>query len=339
MRKFNLFFLILLLTGFVFGDKFKAATFLDLLRPKTIEVDKEQIYITDGTTVYIYSKKDFSLVKKFGKRGEGPQEFTIIPPNVNLRVMIQPDHILVNSMGKLSFFTKKGEYIKEIKHSIAMGTGMLFPMENQYAAFDFAQVDKKFFLTSNIYDSNLKKVREIMRIEVPLRGQRYKALEKALFMHATRDKIFISGEKDFVIDVFDKTGKKLFSINQKYELLKFTDAHKEEALNYFKTHPDFKQYYEVIKNFFQFPDEFQAIRNFFASDQRLYVQTFLIKNGQTEFYIFDFNGKFLKKVWLPIALTLPLEQFQLFTIYNEKLYQLIENEEEEEWELHITEIK
>ncbi len=339
MRKFNLFFLILLLTGIVFGDKDKAATFPDLLKPKTIEVDKEQIYITDGATVYIYSKKDFSLVKKFGRKGEGPQEFTIIPPNVLLRVMLQPDHILVNSMGKVSFFTKKGEYIKEIKHSIALGTGILFPMENQYAAFDFAQEDKKFFLTPNIYDSHLKKVKEIMRIEVPLRGQRYKALEKALFMQATRDKIYISAEKDFVIDVFDKTGKKLFSIHQKYELLKFTDTHKEEILNYYKTHPDFKQYYEVIKNFIQFPDEFQAIRNFFASDQKLYVQTFLIKDGKTEFYIFGSNGKFLKKVWLPIAITLPLEQFQLFTIYNDKLYQLIENEDEEEWELHITEIK
>jgi len=47
----------------------------DLFRPELIRVDQNQIYITEGPRVYIYSLDDFKLIGKFGAKGEGPQEF------------------------------------------------------------------------------------------------------------------------------------------------------------------------------------------------------------------------------------------------------------------------
>ncbi|MCP5103735.1 MAG: hypothetical protein GY950_10175, partial [bacterium] len=133
--------------------------------------------------------------------------------------------------------------------------------------------------------------------------------------------------------------KKLHSINPEYKKIKFTDRHKEEIWDFFKTNPVTRKAYEQIKKNLEFPDYFQAVRNFVAADQKLYVQTFKRKDGKTEFFIFDDNGKFLKTAWLPIRVHVAVDEKQLFTIHGGKLYQLIENEDEEEFELHIDEIK
>jgi hypothetical protein len=67
------------------------------------------------------------------------------------------------------------------------------------------------------------------------------------------------------------------------------------------------------------------------------VQTYNKKDKKTEFYVFTPTGEFLGRVFLPI---IGEEEFtyQLQTIYefkNGKLYQLVENEDTEEWEVHI----
>jgi uncharacterized protein YlbG (UPF0298 family) len=70
--------------------------------------------VTQEATVFIYSLKDFKLVKKFGKAGEGPREFRILP-QLPLNIDARTDQIIVNSFGKVSYFTKQGEFIKEVK--------------------------------------------------------------------------------------------------------------------------------------------------------------------------------------------------------------------------------
>ncbi|MCP5109185.1 MAG: hypothetical protein GY950_37740, partial [bacterium] len=111
MRKQYLVFLIIILLFAGPGFAGKVKSFTGLNKPDGIAVDDQLVVVTEGTTVYLYSAKDFSLVKKFGKRGEGPQEFVPIF-NVTMRVQLLPGYILVGSMGKISFFKRNGEYIK-----------------------------------------------------------------------------------------------------------------------------------------------------------------------------------------------------------------------------------
>jgi hypothetical protein len=76
----------------------------------------------------------------------------------------------------------------------------------------------------------------------------------------------------------------------------------------------------------------------FSTGKKLYVMTWRRKNQQNEFFIFDENLKLIRKSFLPLAYRnaiLPAP----FAIRNNKLYQLVENEDTEEWELHISEIK
>jgi hypothetical protein len=56
----------------------------DLLDPAAIHVDGNRMYITEHATIYIYSTKDYHLIKKFGRRGEGPKEFKLGQANIFL---------------------------------------------------------------------------------------------------------------------------------------------------------------------------------------------------------------------------------------------------------------
>ncbi|MFC2155051.1 hypothetical protein ACFLRB_00990 [Acidobacteriota bacterium] len=336
MKKVRIFFMILLLAVVVFGEK--ATSLPDINNPKIIVVDHELLIITEGTTIYIYALKDFRLLKKFGKKGEGPGEFTIYP-NSPMKIKLLPDNFLVNSMGKITYFTRKGDYIKEIKHNVTYGGADLFPIGDHFAAMNFIRGKKETFVTTNIYDSEFKKIKEINKFELSQQGQKFKILEKAILMQTDKNRIYVAGTEDFTIDIFDYSGKKVHTINRKYDKLKFTDAHKEEALNSYKTNPNTKPYFDLIKANTSWPDHFPVIRYFTAANRRVYVQTYLVRDGKTEFYLFDHNGKFLNRKWVPLTAGNFVNTLQLYTIHNHKCYQLVENADKEQWELHITDIK
>ncbi|MCI0471583.1 MAG: hypothetical protein L0Y73_08000 [Candidatus Aminicenantes bacterium] len=333
MKKCLLLFLMLSFAWPVFGGK--AVSFPELIRPDNIAVDKELLVITDGTTIHLYSLKDFKQLKRFGKSGEGPQEFMIYP-NLPLRVKLMPGYILVNSIGKISYYTRKGEYIKEMKHTILYGTAELLPIGDRFAAMNLAIEKDNYFITSNIYDAGFKKITEMARAEFPVQGQKFRVLKTTFLLGAVNNRIFVCGSEDFVIDIFDPAGKKLNSIKQPYKNLPFGSDDKKEMLDYYKANPATRQFYDAIRNGILWPDRFPAIRSFSVDERRLYVQSFQVKDGKTDFYVFDHNGKLLAKPRLPIARIIPVETQQLFTIYNQVLYQLIENEDEEKWELHTT---
>ena len=75
MRFARFFFILLFAWSTIFAAR--VIPFPELLSPELIRVDENKIYITEKANIYIYSKKDFKLVKKFGKKGAGPEEFKI----------------------------------------------------------------------------------------------------------------------------------------------------------------------------------------------------------------------------------------------------------------------
>ena len=96
----------------------------DITKPKTITVIDNQVFITENIRVTIYSAKDFKKITAFGKRGEGPREFKIMDNaeiGIGVQVSVQPDYILVNSIGKISYFSRTGEYLREVNTHLARG--------------------------------------------------------------------------------------------------------------------------------------------------------------------------------------------------------------------------
>jgi hypothetical protein len=85
----------------------------------------------------------------------------------------------------------------------------------------------------------------------------------------------------------------------------------------------------------EFPDYFPPISSFFIDNNKVYAGTYNLQGDTLEFYIFSLKGKLLKKQFVTFSFIEGSLQPYPLTMKNGKLYQLIENEEEE-WELHVS---
>jgi len=74
------------------------------------------------------------------------------------------------------------------------------------------------------------------------------------------------------------------------------------------------------------------------NENKIYILTYKQKENQSEFYILNLKGKLIKKRFLPLIEKNALEMYP-YKINEGKLYQLVDNEDKEEWELLITDIK
>jgi len=161
-------------------------------------------------------------------------------------------------------------------------------------------------------------------------------LSRSLVYQTHSDKIFITGKEGFGLDILDNTGKKLYSIARKdYKKRKFTSEDEKKFREVLKSR--FKVQYDRFKSRISFPDYFPEIFNFFIADNKIYISTWKWKNEKIEFFIYSLKGKLLKHLFIPFVFQNALQPYPA-VIKNGKLYQLIENDDEE-WELHITDIK
>jgi hypothetical protein len=330
IKKIILILLLLFFISLAFAEK--AAVLPGLLNPEIIDIDGNQMFITEGTTIYIYSLNDFKLQKKFGSAGEGPREFKMYAS-----VFVQPDQLFIRSPGKVSFFTRQGDFIKET--NVSPGTGVAFqPVGDQYVGRKSFMEENIRCQSFNIYDSKFKMIKEIYRKEHDFqRGKGYRLPTKAFDCNVYHDKIFIAGKAGLEIDVFDKNGNRLYTIHHDIENVKFTETHKKRILDTFKANPQSKQFYEIIKNQLKYPDYFPVVREFIVTDGKIYVLTYNRQENKIEFLILDVKGKLLKRQFLLLHFKQPFLPYP-YTIHNGKLYQLVENADEEKWELHASKI-
>ena len=77
----------------------------DAFNPNQIHVTKDRMYIVDGVTILIYALKDFQLIKKIGKEGEGPREFK----DAIYLIYFRDNQMIVNRKAKVSYFSPEGQ--------------------------------------------------------------------------------------------------------------------------------------------------------------------------------------------------------------------------------------
>jgi hypothetical protein len=330
---------ILLMVLFVtlLGAETKVTPMPKLMKPQLIFLDKTQMYITEDTSIYIYSLKDFKLIKKFGKRGEGPREFMIIP-QIPLTLNVQTGDIIVQSFGKLSWFSKKGEYKKELKLANPIIIGIL-PFGKNFVGMQVTQ-DQKRWRKLNLYDDKINELKNITKMEdVFQQGKGMVILKTQPFNPIYDNKLFLAWENDLIIKVLDTELKELFTIKHDIEKQKITEKNKKDIIHFLKTSPQTKDFFEFLKPI-KFTTHFPAIQNLIVTDNKIYVATNKTKEEQEEndFIIFDIKGKFLKQGFFPLKMSTPIQPYP-YTIYEDYLYQLVEDVDEEEWALHVTEIK
>jgi hypothetical protein len=307
----------------------------DLSNPQAIAIDNRQIYIVEKTTFYIYSLNNFTLTKKFGKRGEGPREFMInLQSGRPLFMDVRTNAVVITSLGKVSFFSKGGDFIKELKLSTGSGDNFQ-PLGNGFAAQAITPGKGKLMRAINLYDEKLNPVKCVIKVEHHFQlGKGLSLLREPMDFLTIDNKLFVTWDADFKITVFNSEGDKIGSIVHPYERIKLTGFHKQEAINILKNHPGIKQYFDVLKPI-RFPEYFPAIREMRIADGKLYIITYKEVNKRNECFMFDLKGKLLNKQFIPLKKSNALELYP-FAFKNGFLYQLVEKGED--WELHISEL-
>ena len=202
------------------------------------------------------------------------------------------------------------------------------------------RVNKKVYFSLNIYDSNLKIIKEIYKYEHPFypKSKKINPLNPRVcsyFVH--RDKIIfddLSGNINF----FNSKGEKINTISPSYEKIKVDNSIKKRYIDIWKI--NLKPEYEAFKTRFEFPAISPKIRNFHVIDNNIYILTYKQKNEKNEMLIYSLDGKLKKKTFVPLIymdMLLP-NLYNYYTIKNDKLYKLVEDMDDESWQLQITKI-
>lgn len=347
MKNFSGLIGLVLLTSLVFPPAL--GTLTEVMQPSMIAVDGNELYVVDGPTFYVYSLKDLKLLRKFGKKGEGPGELMVFPFMPN-KITVLEDRVFVTGLGKAISFSKDGKYIKEFKtHQQVF---QLIPAGKNFVARELVRRAQPSYSSITLYNSKMEKLKELYRQDWVTQGTppRYSIdmLMDFTSIAVWDGKIYIEqSPKGFIIDVFDSDGNKLYRINNDYQKRKITGKDKQSLEQQLADDPSIKNDLKSLggwkeaKKLFKlvYPDYYPPIKDIEVSGGKLYVRTYNWKGDKGEYLVMDLKGNLLKTIYLSRNLEegilARIAGGKLYTMTDGKLYFLKENEEEEVWELHI----
>ena len=316
----------------------KRATFSDFVYPDMFLIYEGRLYITEDAVIFIYSLKDFHLQKKFGREGEGPQEFFINWNRANdmILISIHAHQLVVNSWGKLSYFTTDAKYLREQR--IPANVGQWF------GCLGDGFVGRKYSRDSDgiqhhgivLYDADFNKIRDIYK---HVHGVQWRSKKPFNPLTVDQADFLIADNKIFVIDgnrtavyVFNREGKHLFTVTNPDKPVPFDEEDKKAEIESYKYNKLWSRVYETRKSLFQWPSYWPPLRTFFLdpTDKKIYLQTYEVKEYKLKYIVYDFSGRLIKKILLP---------YQGRMVFDGgRFYQLLENEETETWELHMNKV-
>lgn len=293
----------------------------DLFRPELIRIDQNQIYITEGPQVHIYSLNDFKLKRKFGAKGEGPKEFNTGGMVFGwLWLSLQTDHIFIHSMGKISYYSKQGEFIKERRINVTFAPAQ-HPIDDRFVGVKMQREKDTNFWVTNLYDSDFNTLKELYRSELANQPGRdinplgFKTSEFCVF----KERIYIADtDKTGEIQIFDGQGNKIRILKPDYETIALSRNDRKRISDYFRSGP-WADFYHQNQSRFKLPKHYPPVRFMKVVDDKIYLMTYKKKQDKTEFMILDLAGRLINKVFLPVG-DLELEYFCPFDIKNNRIY-------------------
>lgn len=320
-------------------------------QPQMIQVWDDNLYVIQQATIFVYSLKDLSLIRKFGKAGEGPGELKLMTNSPNC-ITVFSDYIFVDTLDKILFFSKKGKFIREQRKTTRMFR--ILPMKKNFLVKKkpFLGKDKKRYVAVTLCNEKMEDIKELYRQEFSQKGrpQDIYLIPDSINYWVYDDKIFIEeSPKGFFIEVFDSEGKRVYQINKEYKKIKVTEEHKTLAINSFKEERHIKalggwENFKKTSNFI-YPDTLPPIQNILVDNNKIYIQTFNHQGNKEEYIIMDLKGNNPKHVFLPLVKKVPFisqllgKGLKYYAINNNRFIYLIENEDEETWEIHMIKIE
>jgi len=306
----------------------------ELMKPSMMVIDGDRMFVVQTPQILVYSLKDMKLVTRFGKAGEGPKEFKTNPYGAGLTVFPFNNQLAVNSDSKVSYWTRDGKFIKELK---SPPFGGFVPFEEGYLGYVGApNAEGKFFLGIFLYSKTFKKGKPLHMTDMQVGpGAVFNVPTVAFAAYAYKGKLIIAkGKDEMAFDIFDYKGNLIKELKVDYKQLTVDDAYKKRAMHWFRNESPYKKFAGTMLKM-TFKDKYPVIKTFNIDNDKLYVLTNKIVKGNHECYILDLNGKVLNRVWFTLPPEPPMLALETYQVVDNKFYSLWENEDTEEWELHI----
>ncbi|MCK5056201.1 MAG: hypothetical protein KAT34_06070 [Candidatus Aminicenantes bacterium] len=341
MKKFLLVLTFLFAASPIFSAKL--AVLPEVLKPNGLIVDGDRLFITAKTaTVYLYSTKNFKFIKQFLKSGEGPGESR----NPLLSLKVYPGFLAIEDVPKkIMFFTRDGDYKKEKR--LPQNYNDISCIGKNFCAC-ITHIDSKKgtkYSTVNLLDKNFNVIKmlhkgEELALFISGSGDSKKiirSVQNYLIYQVYEDRIYVfDTQNGFSIIVFDSSGNRLYVIDKDYKKIKIPESYIDNFMNRMKKTPTWERL--KIAFHFDFPECFPAIiaSSSNVNSKKIYALTFETKAGngdkkdQRELVVLDLKGKILQRTFVPVC--------KECYMYKDKFYYLLENEEEEQWELHALDI-
>lgn len=311
----------------LFGEKI--TTFSRLSKPEFIKVGENLLCINEGAVVFLYDLNDFKLIKKIGRKGEGPGEFKPIVKGLEINIL--KEKIMIESQDKLSFYSLKGDLIKEMR--LLPKYNELKLLGDRYFATSEKITNKVEHNVVKILDADFNEIKTFYQDEAGHHQEKQATNYASTWdFDVSENKFFIVGSSGFKIDVFNKNGDSLYTISPQYKRVKFPQEFIDAWFERIKRRRGM-YFYNYAKKKVRWPEFFPAIRDLVVDNGHVYVITYRRQQEKNEFFIYDLEGKLLKKTFLPLKYYDGVALFP-YSLKNNYLYQLIDNEEEEVWELH-----
>jgi hypothetical protein len=317
----------------------------EVLNPNALAVHADYLYVMEETSILVFKLPDYQFVKRFGKSGEGPMEFSRFVTLTPLR-----DRLWINSMGKISVFSLKGDFM-EVKKSPGQFRTLVLPLGDKHIGRLMQRGDEGMSSSLVLFDAGMNKLKEL----APLpfgggpggggpggRGGRPGAGASLVFPMtpslmagngqtaavAAWDtfRILLVADGGKSVKTVEKTGFQRPSLGQSDK-----KAYEESLKRRFGTR------WPQMKERISFGEFYPALGELFFDGSDLIATTWKMEKTLTQVYRFAPDGRELGVLLLPLRNQAPLERFPL-TVGNGRVYQLVENEDEE-WELVVTELK
>jgi hypothetical protein len=317
----------------------KVAVLPELNRPCKIIINNDLLLIGDETVkVHVYSMKNYKYKMQLAKRGEGPREIFSVP-----WIVVNSKLISLFSNSKCVLFERSGKYIREFRvPTIAMN--QLSPIGSNFLYRANSYKDGEYCYDLSIYSQNsddkLKYKKLIYYYTLPEKKAKnnkksYNLYPEFFDLIVFDDKAFIGdNSRGLYAEIYDEEGNQLSEIKLLTEPVKIPQERIDHFIGQLKHYGRwdwFKSQY-----YLDFPEHYPSFHQFLVDKNRIYFLLYKKKDGKREIVITDWKGKFIKRSYVPWV---DYGRYVLNAVQDGKYYYLEENEDEEEWELHMEEIK
>ena len=324
------------------GQSPRVITLPELEASVVVRAEHGRVYIQDKKDIAVYSFDDGRFLRRIGRPGQGPGEFTMLGG-----FTVLSDRVVVIDIAKTLFFTVEGEYLGQMSPPARSRSYPFLPVGKNLVGFPLERREDGSMLPPMgvIYDQAGKPVKRFIEVPdilppppPPPRSSLPSGVEDVLmvrdyFDYAVRDnKIFVADStKGLSISVFDETGTLLYEIRHVLDKVKVSKEYRDFVT---KGRPD--RYWATHKPVF--PEYFPAFGAFKIDGGRIYAVTAAKKDGRHEVIIMDLKGKILERGFrFPIRIDfwVPYVFASGFDVEAGRFVWVEYNDSKEQYELHI----